>query len=146
RDIRAGECIGACLEYAARKGRPLMIYVFSDGSLSSNGMLDNSANGRGKGVWTGDNQATAASLLLLQHPGGTVPRRAIGYRSRQSQLGWYSADRAVATTSDRGANAVNRLVEELVLHYLAWHRRGGDLQVHLLNNDLGAKFDRLIAL
>ena len=34
RDLRAGRCIGACLEFAARRGKPLMIYVFSDGSLS----------------------------------------------------------------------------------------------------------------
>ena len=50
RDLRAGRCIGAALEFAARRGKPLMIYVFSDGSLSSNGMVDDSADGRGKGA------------------------------------------------------------------------------------------------
>ena len=35
RNFRAGRCIGACLEYAARMSKPLMIYVFSDGSLSA---------------------------------------------------------------------------------------------------------------
>src|SRR5690606_17665786 len=34
RDLRAGRCIGACLEYAAAMGVPLMIYIFSDGSVS----------------------------------------------------------------------------------------------------------------
>ena len=57
RDLRAGRCIGACLEYAARAnngaGVPLMIYVFSDGSVFSNGMTDDTQNGGGKGVWTG---------------------------------------------------------------------------------------------
>ncbi len=43
RDFNAGNCIGACLEYAARVGKPVMIYVFSDGSLASSGMIDNSA-------------------------------------------------------------------------------------------------------
>ncbi|MGB5256919.1 MAG: hypothetical protein WBN44_06665, partial [Woeseiaceae bacterium] len=33
KDFRAGRCMGACLEYAARLGKPLMMYVFSDGSL-----------------------------------------------------------------------------------------------------------------
>ena len=70
RDLRAGQCIGACLEYAARTGKPLMLYVFSDGSLSSNGMIDNSVNGRGKGVWTGDNQSTASSFFLVFNPDG----------------------------------------------------------------------------
>ena len=35
KDFRAGRCMGACLEYAARLNKPLMMYVFSDGSLSS---------------------------------------------------------------------------------------------------------------
>ena len=68
RDLRAGRCMGACLEYAAKKGVPLMLYVFSDGSVFSNGMLDNSVNGRGKGVWTGDNSSTAASFFLVYNP------------------------------------------------------------------------------
>src|SRR5690606_14487767 len=32
KDFRAGRCMGACLEYAARVGVPLVLYVFSDGS------------------------------------------------------------------------------------------------------------------
>ena len=47
KDFRAGRCMGACLEYAARAnngaGIPLMMYVFSDGSLSSNGAIDDTA-------------------------------------------------------------------------------------------------------
>src|SRR5690606_35738022 len=69
RDLRAGRCMGACLEYAARKNKPLMMYVFSDGSVFSNGMIDDSEMGRGKGVWTGDNQQTAASFFLVYNPG-----------------------------------------------------------------------------
>jgi hypothetical protein len=42
RDFGAGRCMGACLEYAARRKQPLMLYVFSDGSLSSSGMIDSS--------------------------------------------------------------------------------------------------------
>ena len=45
RNFRAGRCIGACLEYAARMNKPLMIYVFSDGSLSANGVVNNSVAG-----------------------------------------------------------------------------------------------------
>jgi hypothetical protein len=145
RDIRAGECIGACLEYAARKGRPLMIYVFSDGSLSSNGMIDNSVNGRGKGVWTGDNQATAASLMLVYNPTGPVPMRQMGAGVPRRQIGWYTADGSVATNSHPGANAVNLLVEEVVLNYLALHGREGELQTVLGKHGLGNNLDSLIA-
>ena len=69
KDFRAGRCMGACLEYAARLGTPLMMYVFSDGSLSSNGTIDNSIEGRGKGEWSSDNSSTAGSFFLVYNPG-----------------------------------------------------------------------------
>ncbi|HWL63685.1 MAG TPA: hypothetical protein VNQ32_12860 [Steroidobacteraceae bacterium] len=145
RDLRAGECIGACLEYAARVGRPLMIYVFSDGSLSSNGMLDNSVNGRGKGVWTGDNQATASSLMLVYRPGGPPVMRTMAGGIPKRQLGWYSAEGAVVTSSHPGANAVNLLVEEVILNYLALHGREGEMQSLFPMHGLGASLDSHIA-
>jgi hypothetical protein len=121
RDLRAGQCIGACLEYAARTNRPLMLYVFSDGSLSSNGMLDNSVDGRGKGVWTGDNQATAASFFLVFRPGQPPVLRA----PTMNQIGWYSGDGSVVTSSHPGANAVNLLVELVLLNYMGLHGQEG---------------------
>ena len=96
RDFRAGRCIGACLEYAARSGKPLMIYVFSDGSLSSNGMIDNSVDGRGKVDWPGDNQSTARSFFLVYKPGPAGPaRRSRMPAARKQQIGYYSADGSV---------------------------------------------------
>ena len=70
RDLRAGRCMGACLEYAARRGLPLMVYVFSDGSLSASGQVDDTVDGRGKFMWTSDNQSTAASFFLVYNPTG----------------------------------------------------------------------------
>lgn len=141
RDLRAGQCMGACLEYAARRNKPLMLYVFSDGSLSSNGMIDNSVNGRGKGVWTGDNQATAASFFMVYSPNArpalTAPTR--------NQLGHYSADGSVVTTSNPGANAVNQLVEMVILNYLALHGEEGNFQTLFPANGLGAQLSRWIA-
>ena len=68
KDFRAGRCMGAVLEYAMRMEKPVMMYVFSDGSLSSNGVIDNSAAGRGKGEWISDNQDTAAPFFLVYNP------------------------------------------------------------------------------
>ncbi|MEJ2454538.1 MAG: general secretion pathway protein GspF [Candidatus Thiodiazotropha sp.] len=119
RDLRAGRCMGACLEYAARKGVPLMLYVFSDGSVSSNGTVDNSVDGRGKGVWTGDNQSTAASFFLVYNPGG-VPTLINDDILRQ-QIGTYSADGSVNNASSPAANNVNLLVQTVALNYLALH-------------------------
>jgi hypothetical protein len=81
RDFNVGNCIGACLEYAARVGKPVMIYVFSDGAISSSGMIDSSTAGRGKGVWTSDNDLFP----------GLQPRRQAG--SRAGQPGIEPADR-----------------------------------------------------
>ncbi len=92
RDFRAGKCIGACLEYAARTNKPLMIYVFSDGSLSSSGMIDNSVDGRGKGVWTNDNQSTASTFFLVYNPKGrAIARAGAGAGGMGQQIGFFNA-------------------------------------------------------
>jgi len=138
RDIRAGQCMGACLEYAARVGRPLMLYVFSDGSLSSNGMIDNSMGGRGKGVWTGDNQATAASFFMVYNPTG----RPVLTAPTMNQIGAYSGDGSVVTSSHPGANAVNLLVEEVILNYLALHGQQGQFTTLFPTQGLGGTAQR----
>lgn len=123
RDLRAGRCIGACLEYAARRGTPVMIYVFSDGSLSSNGMVDDSVDGRGKGQWTGDNQQTAASFFLVYNPQGRPTLLDSGPfgAARHQQIGYYSAAGDVVTSSSPAANNVNLLVQTVILNYMALH-------------------------
>jgi hypothetical protein len=138
RDLRAGQCMGACLEYAARVGRPVMLYVFSDGSLSSNGMIDNSVNGRGKGVWTGDNQATAASLILVFNP---TARPALTAPT-MNQIGYYSGDGSVVTSSHPGANAVNLLVELVILNYMALHGEQGQFTNLFPTQGLGGNAQR----
>jgi hypothetical protein len=129
RDLRAGRCMGAVLEYAARVGVPVMMYVCSDGSVFSNGMIDDSENGRGKGVWTGDNSSTAASFFLVYNPGGTP--QLIGSTSDEQamhqQIGFMRRDGAVETAATPAANNVNLLVETIVLNYLALHGEQGSL-------------------
>ena len=123
RDLRAGRCMGACLEYAARMGKPLMLYVFSDGSVASNGSIDSSADGRGKGVWTGDNSSTAASFFLVYNPGGraTLLGGDSIAQARHQQIGYMRADASVETASSPAANNVNLLVQTVILNYMALH-------------------------
>ena len=132
KDFRAGRCMGAILEYAARVNSPVMLYVFSDGSLSSNGVIDDTLNGRGKGEWTSDNQSTAASWFLVYNPGGRPNLRIPG-----RQVGWYRPDGSVETASSPAANNVNLLVETVVLNFMAL--RGDDSQFanRFPNNGLG---------
>ncbi len=123
KDFRAGQCMGACLEYAAISGTPLMLYVMSDGSLSSNGVIDNSVDGRGKGEWTSDNSSTAAPFFLVYNParqatliGATPELRAV-----HQQIGYMRMDGSVETASTPAANNVNLLAETIILNYMALH-------------------------
>jgi hypothetical protein len=120
RDLNLGNCIGACLEYAARVGKPVMIYVFSDGSLASSGMIDSSVGGRGKGVWTADNQNVAATYFLVFNPAG----RAVSAQANPEmslQIGNFNADGSQNTTGSPAGNNVPNLVQMVVLNYMALH-------------------------
>ncbi len=143
RDFMAGQMMGAMLEFAARKGAPLMLYVLSDGALDSNGTLDNSADGRGKGVWTGDSSDSAATFVLVYSPTGRPGLT----RTNANQIGYYRTNGSVETASAAIANNVALLAEAIVLNYLALHDRIGDFASVLPGNGLGsgAPFDNLIA-
>jgi hypothetical protein len=149
RDLRAGQCMGACLEYAARRGMPLMLYVFSDGSISASGEVDNSADGRGKFMWTSDNQSTAASFFLVYNPGGrpSLLSTGSGGAARHQQIGYFRPDASVETASSPAANNVNLLVETVVLNYMALHGEQGQFSQKFPNHGLGSASlqDSLIA-
>ncbi len=127
RDLRAGRCMGACLEYAARRNMPLMMYVFSDGSVASNGRIDDSQEGRGKGEWTGDNSSTGASFFLVYSPNGRpeLMGENIDQQAIQQQIGYMRSDASVETSSAPSANNVNLLVETVLLNYMALHGEQG---------------------
>jgi len=131
RDLRAGRCMGACLEYAAKMGKPLMMYVFSDGSVASNGMTDDSVEGRGKGIWTGDNQSTAAAFYLVYDPSGVRPA------AIRNQVGYMRPDASVETSSSPAANNVNLLVQTVVLNYMALHGEEGQFASRFPQHGLG---------
>lgn len=143
RDERAGRCMGACLEYAARAGKPLMMYVYSDGSLSSNGMIDTSVAGRDKGVWTGDNSSTGASFFLIYDPSGTITPRGASEDDQlaNQQIGYMDSNGSVQTGGSPAANNVNLLAQTVVLNYMALHENGDDVGRAFntaFGNDLGS--------
>jgi hypothetical protein len=120
RDFNLGNCIGAVLEYAKRVGKPVMIYVFSDGSLASSGMIDNSVGGRGKGVWTADNQSVAATYFLVYNPHGK-PVPAQSNPEMSLQIGNFNSDGSINTSGSPGGNNVFNLAQMVVLNYIALH-------------------------
>jgi len=146
RDLRAGRCIGACLNYAAKLNKPLMIYVFSDGSVASNGMRDESADagdilgGRGKGQWTGDNSSTACSYILVFNPAGR-PTPLISGR----QIGRFSADASVVTSSSPAANNVNLLVNTVLLNYMSLNGDIAQFASTFDKHGLGSAYQQYVA-
>jgi len=143
RDFEAGQAMGAALEYAARRGQQLMVYVFSDGSVASDGQIDNSDDGRGKPVWRGDNSGTASVFMLVYDPAG--PPQLVSPASQQ--IGYFRSSGSVETAATPVSNNVNQLAEAVVLNYLALHDEIGRLDEVLPGHGLGtgAARDALVA-
>lgn len=141
RDFEAGQAMGACLEYARLSNQPLMLYVFSDGSVASDGTPDNSGQGRGKLIWKGDNSSTASVFMLVFDPTGPPA-------VRRQQVGYFRPGGTVELGATRVANDVNRLAEAIVLNYMALHGEEGMFGNLFPDHGLGSgqEFDDLIAL
>ncbi len=147
KDERAGRCMGACLEYAARQGVPLMMYVFSDGSLSSNGAIDTSEAGRDKGEWSSDNSSTAGSFFLVYNPGRrpTIIGQTPEIQAVHQQIGYMDAGGSVMRGATPAANNVNLLVNTVILNYMALHGEQGAFSNVFTNHGLGTDLNRLTA-
>lgn len=142
KDFRAGQAIGAILEYAERN--PLvgdvMIYLFSDGSVFSDGQTDNAANG--KGIWRGDNSSTACAVLLVYRKSGKpdlVPTYAIS-----RQIGHFRATGTVETAANSVANNPEALAQMVVLNYMALHGEEGNFNSLFPNNAIQSGMANLI--
>src|SRR5262249_57584933 len=91
------------LEFGEGKAARLCLYVISDGALSSNGQIDNSAGGRGKGQWTGDSSDQAATFMLVHDPRVAGQRPALT-TATANQIGYYRPNGSVETPSSAVAN------------------------------------------
>jgi hypothetical protein len=116
-----------------------MIYVYSDGSVASNGAPDNSVGGRGKGQWTGDNSSTACAFILVYNPSGPnviIPGR---------QIGRFDNTASVVTSSSPAANNPNLLVNTVLLNYMALNGNVGEFTTQFPNHGLGSNYSQYIA-
>jgi len=149
RDLRAGRCIGACLQYAQIKGQPLMIYVFSDGSVASNGTPDNTVTqtdgagnitlgGNGKGEWTGDNSSTACSFFLVFNPNGNITKFSSFGTEDHRQIGRFNSGGSVVTSATPAANNVNLLVNTAIANYMQLNGDISQFASTFANHGLGS--------
>jgi hypothetical protein len=139
RDLNAGMCIGACLEYAARSRKPLMIYVFSDGGISANGTIDTSVAGRDKFMWISDNESAAATYFLVYNPTGQPQLMSSTGQSavQHQQIGNYTSDGSVNISGSPAANNVLLLVQTVLLNYMALHGQAGQFPTLFPTQGLG---------
>jgi hypothetical protein len=131
KNAHAGVVIGAILDYARRVGRPVMIQVISDGSLTSTGNVDGAPAARGKLGWQGDNQQVAASFILAYSPKGRPVMNA-------QQIGYMNADGTVNAMSSPAANANNLLVQTVILNWMAANGTVADFKTLFPAQGLGA--------
>ena len=100
-----------------------MIYVFSDGSLSANGMIEHDRR-RPRQARLGERQPVDGGFARA---GASARAGRVALRSaHRMQIGSMSAGGAVVTTSSPAANAVNLLVETVLLNYMALHGEEGN--------------------
>jgi hypothetical protein len=78
-------------------------------------MVDSSAAGRGKLGWQGDNSSVASTFFLVYSPKG---RPALRGAAATQQIGYFTADGSVASTSSPAANSVDSLVQTVLLNYM----------------------------
>ena len=134
KDFIVGQAIGASLEYAAQKSKPLMIYLFSDGSVSSDQKTtEDDGQGNAKFRWTSDDSQTAASAIFVFSPNG----RPVLRTAASEQLGYFRANGSIETASTPFANSVTQLAEMVVLNYLALHGEEAMFNTVLTNPGLG---------
>jgi len=117
-----------------------MIYLFSDGSLSSDGQADNGANG--KGVWRSDNSSTACGVLLVYRKTGKPDLMPAVATSRQ--IGYFRSTGAVETGANSVANNPEALAQMVILNYMALHGEEGNFSTLFPNSAIQTDMSNLI--
>ena len=143
KDFRAGQAIGAIIEYAERN--PLvgdvMIYLFSDGSVFSDGQADNGANG--KFVWRGDNSGSGVSVMLVYRKSAKPDLRAPFATTRQ--IGHYQTSGDVQTSVNSVANNPEALTQAVILNYMALHGEEGNFTTLFPGSAIQSDMNNLLA-
>lgn len=143
RDFRAGQAIGAIFEYAERN--PLvgdvMVYLFSDGSVFSDGEADNGSNG--KFVWRGDNSGSGVSVMMVYRKAGKPTLRAPFATTRQ--IGHYRPTGEVETSVNSVANNPEALTHAAILNYMALHGEEGQFTTLFPGTPIQADMANLLA-
>ncbi|MBT3583889.1 MAG: general secretion pathway protein GspF [Halobacteriovoraceae bacterium] len=136
RDFDAGELIGRIISLAALKGKDVMIYVISDGAVSAKNEVDNSNDGRGKFVWSGDSGQRSSAFMLLYRNAGRAT-----LRTGRRQVGHFKDNGAVENSATPASNSVTNLAKLITANYLALHGEEAKLAEVVGDNPFGASLN-----
>lgn len=145
RDVRAGEAIGRILALASAKQSDVMIYVFTDGGISSN--MNTTDPNNGKFEFTNDDGQRAATFsLLYKHQGGRPSLLHTGnsFNTHTRQLGWFKPNTAVERSANGVSNNVVNLAKAVTLNYLALHGDESTIEDVVGDNPFGANLANYI--
>lgn len=141
RDLQCGQVIGRIMELAARKQKDIVIIVLTDGGVSANNTIDDSANGRGKFGWAGDSGQRSASYMMVYKKDGKPQIRTPDKR----QIGWYRASTgSVENTAMLTSNSVVNLSKAMVANYLALHGKEGSLEAVVGDDPFRSNLDKYL--
>lgn len=133
RDFEAGALMGQVLQLAARKQQNIVIYVLTDGGVSTRPETDDTPDGRGKFIWSGDSSVRSSSFMMVYRHDGRIQLRTPERRQIGSFLQNGSVDREASLVS----NNVTNLVKAVVANYLALHGEEGRLASVVGDNPFG---------
>lgn len=139
RDFEAGEIIGQVMALAARKRKNVIIYVFTDGGVAASDVIDNSAAGRGKHVWTGDSGQRSSAFLMVYRDQGKPT-----LRSGNRQIGYFRENGSVETSATLTSNSPTNLAKAVVANFLALHGDESNLASVVGDNPFGSDLDKYI--
>lgn len=140
KDREAGALIGSVLSLAAEKNKDVMIYIFTDGGVSANTDVNDTALGNGRYDFTSDSSARSSSILLVRKRDGLV-----SVRDSSRQVGAYQDNGAAVNTGvNQISDNVTNLAKAVVGNYLALHGEEGNLTSIVGNQSLTADMNQYV--
>lgn len=139
RDESAGVLIGKVLELAARKQKDLMILVYTDGGVTARAEIDDSNDGRGKYVWSGDSGQRSSAFMMVYRNAGRAT-----LRTGKRQIGWFKESGSVENSAMATSNSSVNLSKAIVANYLALSGEEGRLDAVVGDNPFGQDLDKYL--
>jgi len=127
KDEAAGRVVGKLLKYAHLKQVPLMLYLLTDGGMSTTGVIQDVSGGVSRYRFDNDSKAISSVVILVYDPrrarstsGGSL---LAGSFQQTRQMGWFKRAQNGALGVDIGArlmsNSPERLAQVVAANFMA---------------------------